>query len=177
MTEILPRADDPPSFLKLRYPQKSASLQSHAKARYEKCKCNIVTVATRPLSTPRIWLNKNTLLCAYRSVYLNGTVALDFHHQRYFHAVAHEGNLTRAAERLNVSQSAVSSQLRHLEERLGLPLFERRGRSLVLTEAGRIAMDQADSIFATGENLLNTFGDRASARRQTLRVGSLATLS
>ena len=102
---------------------------------------------------------------------------LNFHHLRYFHAVAHEGNLTRAAARLNVSQSAVSSQLRHLEERLGQPLFERRGRSLVLTEAGRIALDHADTIFATGEDLLNTLGERTSARRQVLRVGSLATLS
>lgn len=102
---------------------------------------------------------------------------LNFHHLRYFHAVAHEGNLTRAAERLNVSQSAVSSQVRQLEERLGQSLFERRGRSLILTEAGRIALDHADSIFATGEDLLNTLGERTSDRRQVLRVGSLATLS
>ena len=71
---------------------------------------------------------------------------LNFHHLRYFHTVAHEGNLTRAAERLNVSQSAVSSQIRLLEDRLGQPLFERRGRTLILTEAGRIALDHADTI-------------------------------
>ncbi|KPQ01211.1 MAG: LysR family transcriptional regulator, transcriptional activator of nhaA [Rhodobacteraceae bacterium HLUCCA12] len=102
---------------------------------------------------------------------------LNFHHLRYFHTVAHEGNLTRAAERLNVSQSAVSTQIRQLEERLGQPLFERRGRSLFLTEAGRIALDHADTIFAAGEELLNTLGERTSGRRQVLRVGSLATLS
>lgn len=102
---------------------------------------------------------------------------LNFHHLRYFHTVAHEGNLTRAAERLNVSQSAVSTQIRHLEKRLGQPLFERQGRSLVLTEEGRIALDHADSIFATGEQLLNTLGERSSGHRQVLRVGSLATLS
>jgi LysR family transcriptional activator of nhaA len=102
---------------------------------------------------------------------------LNFHHLRYFHTVAHEGNLTRAAERLNVSQSSVSTQIRQLEERLGQPLFERRGRSLFLTEAGRIALDHADSIFAAGEELLNTLGERPSGRRQVLRVGSLATLS
>lgn len=102
---------------------------------------------------------------------------LNFHHLRYFHTVAHEGNLTRAAERLNVSQSAVSTQIRQLEERLGQPLFERRGRSLLLNEAGRIALDHADAIFATGEELLNTLGERPSGRRQVLRVGSQATLS
>ncbi|WP_265519776.1 LysR family transcriptional regulator [Nitratireductor luteus] len=102
---------------------------------------------------------------------------LNFHHLRYFHTVAHEGNLTRAAQRLNVSQSAVSSQIRQLEERLGQSLFERRGRTLVLTEAGRIALDHADAIFAAGDELLNTLGERPSGRRQVLRVGSLATLS
>jgi DNA-binding MarR family transcriptional regulator len=98
---------------------------------------------------------------------------LNFHHLRYFHTVAHEGNLTRAAERLNVSQSSVSTQIRQLEERLGQPLFERRGRSLFLTEAGRIALDHADSIFAAGEELLNTLGERPSGRRQVLRVDRL----
>jgi LysR family transcriptional activator of nhaA len=102
---------------------------------------------------------------------------LNFHHLRYFHTVAHEGNLTRAAERLNVSQSAVSTQIRQLEDRLGQRLFERRGRALFLTEAGRIALDHADAIFATGEELLNTLGERPSGQRRVLRVGSLATLS
>lgn len=101
---------------------------------------------------------------------------LNFHHLRYFQTVAHEGNLTRAAIRLNVSQSAVSTQIRLLEERLGQALFERRGRALHLTEAGRIALDHADAIFATGRELLATLQQRGGAR-QALRVGSLATLS
>lgn len=108
---------------------------------------------------------------------MNGMADLNFHHLRYFHTVAHEGNLTRAAQRLNVSQSAVSTQIRQLEERLGQPLFERRGRSLMLTEAGRITLDHADAIFAAGQELLHTLGERPSGRRQILRVGSLATLS
>ena len=103
--------------------------------------------------------------------------ALNYRHLRYFHTVAHEGNLTRAAARLHVSQSAVSMQIRLLEERFGQPLFERRGRSLSLTEAGRIALDHADAIFTAGEELVNTLAERPSARRQMLRVGSLATLS
>ncbi len=108
---------------------------------------------------------------------MNDVSELNFHHLRYFRTVAHEGNLTRAAERLNVSQSAVSTQIRQLEGRLGQPLFERRGRSLFLTEAGRIALDHADAIFAAGEELMNTLRERPSGRRQVLRVGSLATLS
>lgn len=101
---------------------------------------------------------------------------LNYHHLRYFHVVAHEGHLTRAAERLNVSQSALSAQIRQLEERLGQPLFERRGRALHLTEAGRIALDHADAIFAAGEELVATLRQATEARR-LLRIGALATLS
>ncbi|MGF1502225.1 MAG: LysR family transcriptional regulator [Paracoccaceae bacterium] len=102
--------------------------------------------------------------------------ALNYHHLRYFRTVAHEGHLTRAAERLNVSQSALSTQIRQLEDRLGHTLFERRGRTLRLTEAGRIALDHADAIFRTGEQLVATLAGRA-APGQALRVGALSTLS
>jgi LysR family transcriptional activator of nhaA len=101
---------------------------------------------------------------------------LNYNHLRYFWAVAHDGHLTRAAERLNVSQSALSVQIRKLEDRLGHPLFERRGRQLALTEAGRIALDHADAIFATGDDLLGTLRQSGVAR-QAIRVGALATLS
>jgi len=102
--------------------------------------------------------------------------ALNYHHLRYFRAVAHDGNLTRVAERLNLSQSALSVQIRKLEDSLGHALFERRGRALVLTEAGRIALDHADVIFAAGDELLGTLKQTGRARR-ALRVGALATLS
>jgi LysR family transcriptional activator of nhaA len=102
--------------------------------------------------------------------------SLNYHHLRYFRAVAHDGNLTRTAERLNLTQSALSVQIRKLEEQLGHALFDRRGRQLHLTEAGRIALDHADAIFTTGEELLGTLRE-TGAVRQALRVGALATLS
>ncbi|WP_379655396.1 LysR family transcriptional regulator [Pseudoxanthomonas sp. UC19_8] len=102
--------------------------------------------------------------------------ALNYNHLRYFWAVAHDGNLTRTAERLHLTQSALSVQIRKLEERLGHALFERRGRQLHLTEAGHIVLDHADAIFATGDELLGTLRQTGAAR-QALRVGSLATLS
>jgi LysR family transcriptional regulator, transcriptional activator of nhaA len=102
--------------------------------------------------------------------------SLNYNHLRYFWAVAHDGNLTRTAARLNLTQSVVSVQIRKLEERLGHPLFERRGRQLHLTEAGQIVLDHADAIFATGDELLGTLRQTGVAR-QALRVGSLATLS
>lgn len=102
---------------------------------------------------------------------------LNYHHLRYFRAVAHEGNLTRAAERLHVSQSAVSVQIQKLETQLGHALFERRGRQMVLTEAGQIALDHADAIFTLGDELVGTLSERGGAARRVLRVGALATLS
>lgn len=101
---------------------------------------------------------------------------LNYHHLRYFRVVAHEGHLTRAAKALNVSQSALSSQIRLLEDRLGQKLFERRGRALHLTEAGRIALDHADAIFSTGEELVATL-KQTGAVRQVIRIGANATLS
>jgi len=102
--------------------------------------------------------------------------ALNYNHLRYFWAVAHDGNLTRTAARLNVTQSALSVQITKLEQNLGHALFERRGRQLHLTEAGRIALDHADTIFATGEELLGTLR-QTGVERQALRLGALATLS
>jgi LysR family transcriptional activator of nhaA len=101
---------------------------------------------------------------------------LNLHHLRLFRAVASDGTLTGAARRLNLSQSALSTQLRRLEASLGQDLFERRGRGLVLTEAGRIALDHAKVIFQTADDLAATLRDTGRARR-ALRVGALATLS
>jgi len=105
---------------------------------------------------------------------------LNYHHLRYFWTIAHERHLTRAAQRLHVSPSALSIQLRQLEDRLGHALFERRGRALELTEAGRIALQHADAIFAAGAELVSTLKGRprsASPGQPPLRVGSVATLS
>ena len=101
---------------------------------------------------------------------------LNFHHLHYFWAVAKEGNLTRAAEALHVSQSALSTQIRVLEEQLGHPLFIRAGRSLQLTEAGRLVLDYAETIFALGSELQTTLQSARQAS-QTLRIGAVATLS
>ncbi len=102
---------------------------------------------------------------------------LNYHHLRYFRAVATEGSLTRAAGRLNLSQSALSTQLRTLEENLGQPLFERRGKFLVLNEAGQIALKYAESIFSAGEEMVDVLKHGNAGRQQVIRIGSVATLS
>ena len=102
---------------------------------------------------------------------------LNYHHLHYFWAVAKEGNLTRAATRLHVSQSALSSQIKQLESQLGQALFARQGRTLQLTESGRMALSYAESIFASGGELLALLRDGVRQARQVVRVGAVATLS
>ncbi|MFO0680147.1 MAG: LysR family transcriptional regulator [Polyangiaceae bacterium] len=101
---------------------------------------------------------------------------LNFHHLRYFWAVAHSGHLTRTAAQLRVSQSALSSQIRQLESHLGHSLFERDGRRLTLTEAGTLALRYADQVFGSGAEMLVALrGVRREA--DPFRVGAVATLS
>lgn len=102
---------------------------------------------------------------------------LNYHHLRLFHAVAHAGGLTRAAETLNLSQSSLSVQIQKLEQQLGHDLFERLGKRLSLTEAGRIALDYADTVFATGDELVSVLKGRPRTAQSVLRVGALTTLS
>lgn len=106
----------------------------------------------------------------------NDMKSLNFNHLRYFWAVAHEGSLTRTAARLNLSQSALSVQINKLGNQIGHPLFDRVGKRLVLTEAGKIALDYADTIFKAGNELLSTLAG-SQAIRQVLKVGALTTLS
>jgi len=104
-------------------------------------------------------------------------MTLNLHHLRYFQAVAQAGGLVKAAERMNVSPSAVSVQIQALEAQLGHDLFERQGRQLVLTEAGRMALERADAIFDAADELESTLKGLDRAQRKSVRIGALATLS
>ncbi|MGA0868892.1 MAG: LysR family transcriptional regulator [Planctomycetota bacterium] len=102
---------------------------------------------------------------------------LNYHHLHYFWAVAKEGSLTRAAERLHVSQSALSTQIRQLESSLGQALFVRAPRAMRLTEAGQVALSFAERIFTTGDEMVAVLREEAVGIRTTLRIGAVATLS
>lgn len=93
---------------------------------------------------------------------------LNYHHLRYFWAVARKGGVRKAAEDLHVSQPAVSAQIRALEESFGEKLFQKKGRGIALTEAGRMALSYADEIFAAGRELVNSL-NRLPGNRRTLR--------
>lgn len=101
---------------------------------------------------------------------------LNYHHLRYFHAVAHEGGVTAAAEALHVSQPSVSTQIQQLEEELGQVLFERTGRGMTLTAEGKVVLEYADEIFRLGRELEETVRSRLQGRPLRLVVGLAATL-
>ena len=73
---------------------------------------------------------------------------MDWDKLRVFHAVAEAGSFTHAGETLNLSQSAVSRQIGHLEENLKVPLFHRHARGLILTEQGETLYETAHAVFA-----------------------------
>jgi LysR family transcriptional activator of nhaA len=102
--------------------------------------------------------------------------SLNFHHVVYFWAIAEEGSLLGAARRLNLTHSTLSKQLRELEERLGAPLFERRGRSLALTPFGREVREYAADIARIGTELVAFAEDRATPRHRRLRIGVVSSL-
>ncbi len=104
-------------------------------------------------------------------------INLNYNHLYYFWMVAKEGNLTRAAGRLFIAQSALSSQIKKLEYQLGKPLFEKEGRNLVLTEAGMIAFSYADKIFQMGNELDNLFKHQLDAANTVLKIGVISSLS
>ena len=101
---------------------------------------------------------------------------LNFHHLFYFWRVAKTGHLTRAAQELHTSQSALSTQIKLLEDRLGEALFEREGRRLLLTDTGRLVHAYAENIFGLGQEMLGRLQGRSEGMVR-LRVGSVATLS
>lgn len=96
---------------------------------------------------------------------------LNYHHLRYFHAVAKEGGLAKAAAKLHVSQPSISAQVRALEEALGVELFRRSGRTKALTDAGQVALAYADEIFSLGRELVASLHNQSAGRALRLSVG------
>ncbi|WP_114965664.1 LysR family transcriptional regulator [Alkalilacustris brevis] len=95
---------------------------------------------------------------------------------KYFVGVANTGSFTATAERLNVSQPAIGIQIKQLEERLGLPLFERHSRGVELTHAGEVYLSYAETALNTleaAEHALNEFREDQPAR---VRIGVTPTI-
>jgi LysR family transcriptional regulator, transcriptional activator of nhaA len=98
---------------------------------------------------------------------------LNYHHLFYFRMIANEGGIARAAEKLHIGQPTLSSQLKQLEDSVGKALFERRNRKLILTEAGKAALDYANEIFKLGDEMLEVLKDRNPEDQPHLQIGAL----
>lgn len=97
---------------------------------------------------------------------------LNLHHLRCLWAVAREGGVAAAGKSLRLTHPTISAQVKALERATGTRLFERAGRGVALTDAGRVAQRYAEEIFALERELRDAFGGRATAGAQTrLTVG------
>src|ERR1051326_5582726 len=102
---------------------------------------------------------------------------LDIRHLRYFLAVAEAGSFSRAADRLGISQPSVSQQMRDLEAALRVPLFQRRGKRILLTPRGLIFQEHARALLHQLENFLQELNSEPGELRGALRLGVIPVLN
>ncbi len=102
---------------------------------------------------------------------MNSDVDLNFHHLYYFWTVAHEGSVAAASARLHLTQPTISMQLQTLQRKLGRQLFQREGRRLMLTDAGKQALRYADEIFSLGRELSGVMSGTQPDKKLRLVVG------
>src|SRR3954453_17048310 len=98
-------------------------------------------------------------------------MVMELRHLEYFVAVAEERSFTRAAERVHISQSGVSAQIRQLEREVGAPLFDRSTRTATLTVAGKAALEHARAALAAAEAVNQAVGEVTDLIRGRLTVG------
>lgn len=98
---------------------------------------------------------------------------INYHHLYYFKTIAEEGSVSKAAEKLRVGQPTLSAQLKQFEDNLGVQLFERHHKKLVLTEQGKIALDYSKNIFRMGSEMYEVLHDRVKPLKPFLHIGAL----
>lgn len=98
---------------------------------------------------------------------------INYHHLFYFKTIAEEGTVSKAAEKLRLGQPTLSAQLRQFEDTLGVQLFDRHHKKLVLTEHGKVALDYSKNIFRMGSEMYEVLHDRLKPLRPSLHLGAL----
>lgn len=98
---------------------------------------------------------------------------INYHHLYYFKTIAEEGTVSKAAEKLRLGQPTLSAQLKQFEESLGVQLFERQHKKLVLTEQGKVALDYSKNIFRMGSEMYEVLHDRLKPLKPSLHLGAL----
>lgn len=101
---------------------------------------------------------------------------INYHHLFYFKTIAEEGSVSKAAEKLKVGQPTLSAQLKQFEEVLGISLFERQHKRLILTEQGKVALDYAKNIFKMGSEMYEVLHDRMRPLKPSLHIGALDSI-
>jgi len=96
---------------------------------------------------------------------------LNYHHLLYFYAVAKEGSITKAAQKLNLTPQTISGQLSAFENYLGFELFERKGKRLFLNETGKTVFDYSEDIFTLGNELQQMLNNNQDGGRIKVTVG------
>jgi LysR family transcriptional regulator, transcriptional activator of nhaA len=102
---------------------------------------------------------------------------INYHHLFYFKTVAEEGTVSKAAKKLLIGQPTLSAQLKLFEETIGVQLFERQHKKLILTEQGKIAFDYSKNIFKMGSEMYEVLHDRLKPLRPSLHIGALDSVS
>jgi DNA-binding transcriptional LysR family regulator len=100
---------------------------------------------------------------------------IELRHLRQFVAVAEEGHITRAAERLGMQQPPLSQRIKAIENELGVQLFQRKARGIELTEAGRVFLDRSRTIIARYDEAFEAARSTARGEQGSLRVGVTPT--
>lgn len=96
---------------------------------------------------------------------------LNYKHLRYFFTIAREGSIVKAAEVLHVSPQTISGQLTVFEQYLGMRLFDRVGKRLVLNDAGKLAFSYSEDIFSLGEELQQSLHSQDLGQQFVIHVG------
>ncbi len=104
------------------------------------------------------------------------TQAISLRQLRFFTALAESANFSRAAERMTVSQPALSAAIRQIEEHMGLRLFDRSTHHVALTEAGAAFLPHARRLLTTAENAFVDMSDAATRSKSVVRVGVIPSV-
>lgn len=101
---------------------------------------------------------------------------INYHHLYYFKTIAEEQSVSRAAKKLRLGQPTLSAQLKQFESAIGIKLFERQHKRLILTEQGKVALDYATQIFKMGSEMVEVLHDRIKPMRTDICIGALDSI-
>ncbi len=101
------------------------------------------------------------------------SLRINYHHLFYFKTIAEEGTVSKAAEKLRLGQPTLSAQLKQFEDAIGVRLFDRHHKKLILTEQGRVALEYAKGIFQMGSEMMEAVHDRLKPAKPFLTIGAL----